>query len=42
MAEFSAPAKPGPLIIVEGKKGLETFPLSKLLPRAFTSMKLKR
>jgi cytidine deaminase len=35
MAEFSSPAKPGLLIIVEGKKGLETIPLAKLLPRAF-------
>ena len=42
MAEFSAPAKPGLLIIVQGKKGLETIPLAKLLPKVFTSTKLKR
>jgi cytidine deaminase len=35
MAEFSTPAKPGLLIIIEGKRGLETLPLAKLLPRAF-------
>ena len=35
MAEFSTPASPGLLIIIEGKRGLETLPLAKLLPRAF-------
>ncbi|MFH0809054.1 MAG: cytidine deaminase [Pseudomonadota bacterium] len=33
MAEFSGPD--GPLIIVEGKNGIEAIPLEKLLPRAF-------
>jgi len=42
MAEFSSPASPGPLIIVEGKKGTETIPLGKLLPRAFCSPKNKK
>jgi cytidine deaminase len=42
MAEFSTPAKQGLLMIVEGKRGLETMPLAKLLPRAFTSPKQKR
>ena len=42
MAEFSSPAKPGLLIIVEGKRGLETISLAKLLPRAFTSPRQKR
>ena len=35
MAEFSTPASPGLLIIVEGRKGPETLALAKLLPRAF-------
>jgi cytidine deaminase len=35
MAEFSAPPKPGLIIIVEGKKGLETLPLAELLPKAW-------
>ena len=35
MAEFSPPASPGLLVIVEGQKGTEAIPLGKLLPRAF-------
>jgi len=39
MAEFRAPAPPGLLVLVQGKRGTEAIPLSKLLPRAFTGSK---
>jgi len=41
MAEFATRAPPGLLIIVEGKKGTETIPLRRLLPRAFSTRSIQ-
>ena len=35
MAEFSPPGRPGLTVLIQGRKGTEAIPLSKLLPRAF-------
>ena len=39
MAEFAGPAKPGLLVIMQGKNGPKTVPLPDLLPEEFNSPK---